>query len=102
VGCNHRYCGYRQIGQKQHAKKQPNRQPCPSSLAYLGNIFLLGLATLTTELIDLQAASALETLLQPFKSEQGENLAQDILAADIGENALDVDTMDVLGTQDLL
>lgn len=61
------------------------RRSCPAGLTYLGNIFLLGMATLVSELVDLQAGSALEVLLEPFRNENGSNLEQDILAAEIGE-----------------
>ena len=82
---------YRRYGRQQPVQKQNQhqqhssvRRQCPSALQYIGNIFLLGLATLTSELIDLRAGDALETLLAPFQCETGENLEQDILAASVG------------------
>jgi hypothetical protein len=62
------------------------RKTCPSGLEYLGNIFLLGLQTLVSELVDLQAATTLEQLLAPFQNDTGSNIEQDILATEIGDN----------------
>ena len=70
----------RQQSGKPHKKQmfcQQCRRSCPAGLTYLGNIFLLGMATLVSELVDLQAGSALEVLLEPFRNENGSNLEQD-------------------------
>lgn len=61
----------------------------------MGNIFLLGMATLVSELVDLQAGSALEVLLEPFRNENGNNLEQDILAAEIGETTGNSGILDI-------
>lgn len=71
------------------------QQRCPSGLEYLGNIFLLGLTTLVSELVDLRAASALETLLEPFQGENGTSLEQDILAAGLGDTVGNIDLLDL-------
>ena len=68
---------------------------CPSGMAYVGNVFLLGLATLIEELVDLQAANALEVLLEPFQQEQDGGTKQEILANDVQENAV-IDLLDGL------
>ena len=80
---NHR--GNRQNG-IQHTKQNQNTcgRPGPSLVSYVGNIFLLGLATLTSELVDLRAGTALEYLLAPFSGESGADLEQDILGAEVG------------------
>lgn len=82
---------------KQQALFCPQR--CPSGLQYLGNIFLLGLTTLTSELVDLQAASALEVLLEPFKNDSGVDLEQDILAAGLGDTVGNIDLLDLAEQQ---
>jgi hypothetical protein len=64
-------------------------------MAYVGNVFLLGLATLIEELVDLQAANALEVLLEPFQQEQDGGTKQEILANDMQENAV-IDLLDGL------
>jgi hypothetical protein len=64
-------------------------------MAYVGNVFLLGLATLIEELVDLQAANALEVLLEPFQQEQDGGTKQEILANDVQENAV-IDLLDGL------
>ena len=90
--------GRQQLG-KPH-KKQVScpqcRRSCPAGLTYLGNIFLLGMATLVSELVDLQAGSALEVLLEPFRNDNGNDLEQDILAAEIGETAGNSGLLDVV------
>ena len=58
-------------------------------------MFLLGLATLIEELVDLQAANALEVLLEPFQQEQDGGTKQEILANDVQENAV-IDLLDGL------
>ena len=68
---------------------------CPPGMAYVGNVFLLGLATLIEELVDLQAANALEVLLEPFQQEQDGGTKQEILANDVQENAV-IDLLDGL------
>ena len=68
---------------------------CPPVMAYVGNVFLLGLATLIEELVDLQAANALEVLLEPFQQEQDGGTKQEILANDVQENAV-IDLLDGL------
>ena len=68
---------------------------CPAGMAYVGNVFLLGLATLIEELVDLQAANALEVLLEPFQQEQDGGTKQEILANDVQENAV-IDLLDGL------
>ena len=77
-------------------KTVKNHCTCPNGIAYVGNIFLLGLATLVGELVDLQAASALELLLQPFQGENGTDLEQDILAADLGNTIDNVDLLNII------
>jgi hypothetical protein len=64
-------------------------------MTYVGNVFLLGLATLIEELVDLQAANALEVLLEPFQQEQDGGTKQEILANDVQENAV-IDLLDGL------
>lgn len=68
---------------------------CSPGMAYVGNVFLLGLATLIEELVDLQAANALEVLLEPFQQEQDGGTKQEILANDVQENAV-IDLLDGL------
>ena len=68
---------------------------CPPGMAYVGNVFLLGLATLNEELVDFQAANALEVLLEPFQQEQDGGTKQEILANDVQENAV-IDLLDGL------
>ena len=46
---------------------------CPSAAEYIGNVFVLGLATLVGEVVDLQAANALDVLLNPFLDETENN-----------------------------
>lgn len=59
---------------------------------YIGNVFVLGLATLVGELVDLQAANALNVLLEPFHNEQSNDVSQEILAG----NIQDTDVIDLL------
>ena len=62
----------------------PKQRPrCPSGVHYVGNIFLLGVSTLLSELINLRAATTLEYLLEPFQCEDGASLEQDVLAAEL-------------------
>ena len=56
---------------------------CPRGMEYVGNVFVLGLATLVEELVDLQAANALEVLLEPFQNEQQGGTEQAVLAEDV-------------------
>ena len=65
---------------------------CPTVPEYIGNVFVLGLATLVGELVDLQAANALNVLLTPFQNEQQGGTAQEILAGDVQ----DTDVIDLL------
>ena len=68
---------------------------CPRGMEYVGNVFVLGLATLVEEVVDLQAANALEVLLEPFQQEQDGGTEQGILANDVQENAV-IDLLDGL------
>ena len=93
----------RGFGRQQSGKPYKKQMSCPqcrrsspAGLTYLGNIFLLGMATLVSELVDLQAGSALEVLLEPFRNENGSNLEQDILAAEIGESTESSDLLDIV------
>lgn len=79
--------------QNKKCNNNPCQQSCSAGLKYVGNIFLLGLATVVTELVDLQAARALETLLEPFRCDNGEDLEQDILAAGLEGSVADVDLL---------
>ena len=65
---------------------------CPSAVEYIGNMFLLGLTTLVGELVDLQAANALNVLLQPFQNEESGGVEQDVLATVLQ----DADVVDLL------
>ncbi len=67
-------------------------KPCPGVAEYIGNVFLLGLTTLAGEVIDLQAANALDVLLSPFQNQQTGGDAQEILAGDLE----DTDIIDLL------
>ena len=55
---------------------------CPFSIAYIGHIFLLGLAALVGELVNLQAGLVLERLLEPFVCENHEENENAELLAD--------------------
>lgn len=65
---------------------------CPSAAEYIGNVFVLGLATLVGEVVDLQAANALDVLLNPFLDETENNETQEILA----NTVQDTDIVDLL------
>ena len=70
---------YRKQMQNQFMPIPPKQRPrCPSGVHYVGNIFLLGVSTLLSELINLRAATTLEYLLEPFQCEDGASLEQDI------------------------
>ena len=90
-----------QRGNRQNAIQNTNQKqntcgrPGPSLVSYVGNIFLLGLATLTSELIDLRAGAALEYLMAPFTGESGGNLEQDILGAEVGGFVEEEDLLDL-------
>lgn len=81
--------------------KQQQRPQCPSGVHYVGNIFLLGVSTLLSELINLRAATALEYLLEPFQCENGTNIEQDVLAAELEDVEGNVELMDILNQQNL-
>ena len=85
--------------QEQIQNPTQNHNTCgcknPSLVSYVGNIFLLGLATLTSELIDLRAGAALEYLMAPFTGESGGNLEQDILGAEVGGFVEEEDLLDL-------
>lgn len=83
----------------QTAQKQ--RPQCPSGVHYVGNIFLLGVSTLLSELINLRAATALEYLLEPFQCENGANLEQDVLAAELEDVEGNVELLDLVNQQNL-
>ena len=68
---------------------------CPRGLEFVGNVFVLGLATLVEEVVDLQAANALEVLLEPFQNLQQGGTTQEVLANDVQENAV-IDLLDGL------
>lgn len=68
---------------------------CPPGVAYMGNVFVLGLATLVEEVVDLQAANALEVLLAPFQQEQTGGTEQEVLAGDVQDDAV-IDLLDGL------
>ncbi len=72
-----------------------NSNSCPSAVQYIGNVFLLGLTTLVGELVDLQAANALNVLLQPFQFENDGGVQQEILAGDVQDNDI-IDLLDGL------
>ncbi len=61
---------------------------CPPGMAFVGNVFVLGLATLIEELVDLQAANALEVLLEPFQHGQQNSTEQEVLAGDVQADAV--------------
>mgnify|MGYP000038243700 CR=1 FL=1 len=82
--------------QQQQCTRPHCQKSCPAAMQYIGNVFLLGLSTLLGELIDLRAASALETLLEPFQGETGSDLEQDILAAGLGNTVENVDVLGIL------
>lgn len=69
-----------------------NNGKCPSAAEYVGNIVVLGLATLVGELIDLQAANALNVLLDPFLTEDDTTQETEILA----NTVQDTDIVDLL------
>lgn len=71
-----------------------NARTCPSAAEYIGNVFLLGLATLAGEVIDLQAANALELLLGPFLNEGEENAEQQEILANAVQEADIVDLLE--------
>lgn len=78
-----------------YAARQKNvtgAKKCPDMKEYIGNIFLLGLTTLAGELIDMQAANALNVLLAPFQNEQDIGDVQEILSSDVE----DTDIIDLL------
>lgn len=75
---------YQKQMQNQYMPIPPKQRPrCPSGVHYVGNIFLLGVSTLLSELINLRAATTLEYLLEPFQCEDGASLEQDVLAAEL-------------------
>ena len=73
-------------------KNMTSANKCPDMTEYIGNIFLLGLTTLVGEIIDLQAANALEVLLEPFQNKANDDVEQDVLAG----NVEDGDVIDLL------
>ena len=77
---------------RQHNRSHGNIGKCPFAAEYIGNVFLLGLTTLAGELIDLQAANALDVLLKPFQNGQNDSESQEILAG----NVQDTDVIDLL------
>lgn len=87
---------YRQNGYPNRMRVQQSNGKstgnCPSAVEYIGNVFLLGLATLVGELVDLQAANALSVLLEPFQNENAGGTEQDILANTVA----DTDVVDLL------
>lgn len=87
---------YRQTGATRRMRPQQSSGKstgnCPSAAEYIGNVFLLGLATLVGELVDLQAANALSVLLEPFQNEESGGTEQEILANTVA----DTDVVDLL------
>ena len=61
---------------------------CPPGMVFVGNVFVLGLATLIEELVDLQAGEALEVLLEPFQHGQQDDTEQDALADVVQDDAV--------------
>ncbi len=88
-----RYNSYHRTHQVQlNTCKFLKKRECSYAAQYVGNIFLLGLTTLAGEVIDTQAANALNVLLQPFQNDQNDSEFQEILASDIQ----DTDVIDLL------
>lgn len=61
-------------------QEQQKRSPIDG----LGNVFLLGMTVLISEIIDLTAAKSLEYLLEPCMPKDGETAEEAALAEDVG------------------
>lgn len=58
-----------------------------TGIRYIGNIFLLGLLALVSELVDLQAGNVLNYLLEPFNADNSptEQENDELLATDFSD-----------------
>ncbi len=90
----HNQTNQSQTNQNQSQGNQANtseQSRCLTPISYAGNIFLLGLIALVSELINQQAGAVLEVLMSPFNNDNGSNLEQDVLGNSL-ETVLEEDT----------